>query len=102
MYVCVSVFMCACMYVCVCVRICVMYICVHVYIFACMNVCLYSYVQFAVWDAAAGKCGEGETGARYKVHTSLSPPPLPLLNTNPLSICLLFIWDSSELLPLAD
>ena len=57
---------------------------------------------FAVWDAAAGKCGEGETGARYKVHTSLSPPPLPLLNTNPLSICLLFIWDSSELLPLTD
>ena len=57
---------CACM--CSCREVCIEHCAAD------MAVCMYvQCAVFAVLDAAAGKCGEGETGARYKVHTSLSP-----------------------------
>lgn len=76
----VSMYVCNVQCACMCMFVCTVHVC----------------AMFAVWDAAAGKCGEGETGARYKVHTSLSPPPLPLLNTNSFSICFFVFWDSFD------
>ena len=44
--------------------------------YSCRRVCSWQsrvHVRHAVQKAAAGKCGEGETDARYKLHSSSSP-----------------------------